>query len=358
MTAISSADDLELTDVLQQLAETDPHPKAHAASIDASVDGEAAVIGPDTQREQLSHQLQSLKATLHEREHALLIEQRRVQDLQQQLAVSNSAAATNKPTSSSQNPFDMMLTLSSEREAALRERKVYKDRAIDAESNVAQLESDLAAAHANAKVQTERANKLAARCEELQQRVVALQSDKNTYEKQVSLPAHLSGTGEGVHSVSKENDELVMLRQRLRDRESRIVELEMHVTDRGSAPTMVGGELARAAEGAFPSLVYTLESFDTPGKLHHLTRATNTIGRSDSNDISLNSSSVSRFHARLLSKPDGMWLIDLRSVNGCHVNDERASSQILNDGDLVTIGDCRFRFAARPQQSVKVLQAG
>ena len=314
----SNADNLEHTDVLCQtdfIGENRPGEiaGAHASSsvfqhqYSSKSSGRG---GDDTSSEltssiaRLERELESTKALLNEREQTLRQEQRRVQTLQeelQQLTSSNAPNATNAGSNNLQNSFDIMLTLSSEREAALRERKRFKDRAADAEANVAQLESDLAAAHANAKLQVERANKFATRCEELQ--------------------------------------------RLLRDRDKRIAELELQLTDRAGTPTMFEGELERLAAGAFPTAIYALESLDIPGEVHRLTRPTNTVGRSKDNDIPLESPSVSRFHARLQNKPDGVWLADLQSSNGCQVNGRRVSGQILKDGDLVTIGTCRFRFS-------------
>lgn len=309
MAGAGSVDDLELTDVLSELAANEASPHVGRAETQApesrlkdqssgttrsGVVGDA-YVGSAVRVAQLECELASTKTTLRERERALLTEQRRVNKLQeqlQQLARDNSTAETKTGANNVQNSFDIVLTLSGERAAAIRERKLYKDRAADAEANVARLESDLAAAYANA------------------------------------------------------SDTVATLRQLLQDRDDRIVELEMQLTDHAGAPTMVGGELLQLAAGTFPTVVCTLESLDTPGELHKLTRSTNTIGRSIGNDIPLNSSSVSRFHARLLNNPDGVRLVDLQSTNGCHVNGRRISVQILSEGDLVTIGECRFRFSA------------
>lgn len=309
MAGAGSVDDLELTDVLSELAanEASPHVgRAETQAPESRLKDQSsgttrsggvgdAYVGSAVRVAQLECELASTKTTLRERERALLTEQRRVNELQeqlQQLARDNSTAETKTGANNVQNSFDIVLTLSGERAAAIRERKLYKDRAADAEANVARLESDLAAAYANA------------------------------------------------------SDTVATLRQLLQDRDDRIVELEMQLTDHAGAPTMVGGELLQLAAGTFPTVVCTLESLDTPGELHKLTRSTNTIGRSIGNDIPLNSSSVSRFHARLLNNPDGVRLVDLQSTNGCHVNGRRISVQILSEGDLVTIGECRFRFSA------------
>jgi hypothetical protein len=338
MTESSSADDdLQCTDVLLQLAASDPSGNAAAASTATS---EPMSADQASNFAQLQAELAACNTLLLEREHALIREQRRVQQLQEQLVASDSPAP-NK--SAAANPFDMVLTLSSEREAALRERKAFKDRAVSAEAHVAQLESDLAAAHAAAKLQTERADKLIARHEELQQRMAALDQDKLAQEQRITLLNQHQPAG---HAAATDNDAIVMLQQLLKERDKKILDLEMQLTDRAGAPTLFNGELERHAPHASPSAMYVLESLDTPGQLHKLGLPINTVGRNKSNDILLDSPSISRYHARLLNNSDGVWLIDLQSSNGCHVNDQRISSQVLSEGDLVVIGECRFRFSS------------
>ena len=76
-----------------------------------------------------------------------------------------------------------------------------------------------------------------------------------------------------------------------------------------------------------------------------LSRDVVTIGRTPGNDVCIDSTAVSRDHARLLVAPGGATLVDSGSTNGCFVNDQRVKRQRLRDGDLVRIGDRCFRFA-------------
>ena len=81
-------------------------------------------------------------------------------------------------------------------------------------------------------------------------------------------------------------------------------------------------------------------------------KSTATIGRTVENDIALTSEGVSRRHALLLTRPDGVILIDLGSTNGTFVNGVQALPQQqvrLTDGDLITIGRAVLRYAqSRP----------
>ncbi len=69
------------------------------------------------------------------------------------------------------------------------------------------------------------------------------------------------------------------------------------------------------------------------------------IGRSGSNDMSVLHSSVSKLHARVAIKPDGMYLSDAGSSNGTTINGRRlkASEELrLVSGDLVLFGACHY----------------
>ena len=80
-----------------------------------------------------------------------------------------------------------------------------------------------------------------------------------------------------------------------------------------------------------------------------------TIGRSRSNDISLEDSRVSRHHARIVRDERGFLIEDLNSRNGTRVDDRAVrDSATLTDGAIVRIGDSVFRFtvaapAAQPR---------
>ncbi len=69
------------------------------------------------------------------------------------------------------------------------------------------------------------------------------------------------------------------------------------------------------------------------------------IGRSLSAHLRFEDPTVSRRHAVLVSEPDGVRLLDDRSLNGVFVNGERTVSRVLADGDEIVIGRYRLRFA-------------
>ncbi len=62
------------------------------------------------------------------------------------------------------------------------------------------------------------------------------------------------------------------------------------------------------------------------------------IGRSLSAEIRFDDATVSRRHALVQAGPEGVRVLDDRSLNGVFVNGERIKSSPLQDGDEITIG--------------------
>src|SRR5882672_11039801 len=71
-----------------------------------------------------------------------------------------------------------------------------------------------------------------------------------------------------------------------------------------------------------------------------LVEGTTTIGRDPTNQIPLPSSSVSREHAEVICRPDGLTVRDLGSRNGILVNGVPRKKAVLQPGDKLSI--CEF----------------
>jgi chromosome segregation ATPase len=90
-----------------------------------------------------------------------------------------------------------------------------------------------------------------------------------------------------------------------------------------------------------------LEPVDHDGEIIALDKKMMTIGRTSDNDICVPSKLVSRNHARLLIGPNAVVLEDAGSTNGCFVNDALVKQQVMRDGDVLSIGDLKYRLRTR-----------
>jgi len=68
------------------------------------------------------------------------------------------------------------------------------------------------------------------------------------------------------------------------------------------------------------------------------------IGRSEHNDLCIDSSFVSRHHAMFVRHGQATLLMDLNSSNGSFVNSRRISNKVLIDNDIITIGNYGIKF--------------
>ncbi len=72
------------------------------------------------------------------------------------------------------------------------------------------------------------------------------------------------------------------------------------------------------------------------------------IGRSLAADIRFDDPTVSRRHALVVRQPDGLRVLDDRSLNGVFVNGERVEWSTLADGDEIVIGRHHLHFLDVP----------
>jgi pSer/pThr/pTyr-binding forkhead associated (FHA) protein len=82
------------------------------------------------------------------------------------------------------------------------------------------------------------------------------------------------------------------------------------------------------------------ESFDVKGERL-------AIGRSPEAEIFLDDVTVSRNHALLVRRRDGVYIDDLGSLNGTYVNRRRIESHKLVDGDELQIGKYKLTYLER-----------
>jgi adenylate cyclase len=89
-----------------------------------------------------------------------------------------------------------------------------------------------------------------------------------------------------------------------------------------------------------------------------LTKPVITVGRGNANDLVLNDSSVSRFHAVVKVQDKSVVIADRGSTNGVLLNGERISSDCeINDGDVALIGRYELRLENIDDSDIQVRRA-
>jgi pSer/pThr/pTyr-binding forkhead associated (FHA) protein len=111
------------------------------------------------------------------------------------------------------------------------------------------------------------------------------------------------------------------------ERAARLAEARAEVTEPGQYLAFEDGHPARPGMSTVP---ITLE----------WTR----IGRSLAADVRFDDTTVSRRHALIVRQPDGVRVLDDRSLNGVFVNGERVEWRTLADGDEIVVGRYRLYY--------------
>jgi pSer/pThr/pTyr-binding forkhead associated (FHA) protein len=78
------------------------------------------------------------------------------------------------------------------------------------------------------------------------------------------------------------------------------------------------------------------------GLMIELTEPDNLVGRHSSADVRLPLPDVSRRHCRFVYTSGRWQIVDLNSLNGVFVNEERVEQTDLRDGDQVRVGGFTF----------------
>jgi chromosome segregation ATPase len=117
-----------------------------------------------------------------------------------------------------------------------------------------------------------------------------------------------------------------------------------------STDTSAAGRSQPDAGGAATASEYTVDLIRIDGSQnqpHPLGRRTR-IGRAPGCELHIESSSVSRHHALVLTNSRDVIIEDLHSTNGVLVNGRKVTRQLLTEGDILTIGEAQFRLRIKP----------
>jgi len=107
---------------------------------------------------------------------------------------------------------------------------------------------------------------------------------------------------------------------------------EMHPVDIDEVIEKSGAALVIRAGGGRAGESFTLDGDRT------------SIGRTPDAGVFLDDVTVSRNHALLVRRDDGLYIDDLGSLNGTYVNRRRIESQPLEDGDEIQIGKYKLSY--------------
>ncbi len=83
------------------------------------------------------------------------------------------------------------------------------------------------------------------------------------------------------------------------------------------------------------------------GELFSVSGDRMTIGRSPDAEVFLDDVTVSRNHALLVRRRDGLYIDDLGSLNGTYVNRRRIESHRLANGDELQVGKYKLTYLER-----------
>ncbi len=117
-----------------------------------------------------------------------------------------------------------------------------------------------------------------------------------------------------------------------------------------SKQTVPTAPLARAASLLDRPNRLVMLAGPTPGAEFPLDRERMTVGRAEDANISINHNSVSRLHCEVHALGDGRFeIVDKGSSNGVRVNGADLRRGIIEPGDVIELGDVRFKFVGAGQ---------
>jgi chromosome segregation ATPase len=258
--------------------------------------------------------------------------------------------------------------------------------ALDAERARLQIElasrdQELAQSQANAEGAMQRLSQLQS---EHAAKIAELEADADTREQEMTvLMAHLKEARRPIEiieaDVKRLKDELALktmaltelgeeadklraalerTRGQLEEREFLIRRLERSESNNANvlgriqtSMERLGSSVAPGVSGApAPEWSPELIRIDGDRSITHALGRRTRIGRAAGCELHIDSSSVSRHHALILAGTREAIIEDLNSTNGVILNGRKVTRQVLNDGDIVTIGDIQFRYVAKPAQ--------
>lgn len=178
-----------------------------------------------------------------------------------------------------------------------------------------------------------------------QDRITQLEAELEQISKtNADFEAELAAKNEAIAELLEEISGKVRQDDSLRELEAAIEELDLRMSERLSEvpqPAVADKDrLSRVLIGKIGDQELRFPLF----------KKRLTIGRTQQNDIQLQAPHISRRHAVVMTEGDVTRVVDWGSKNGVYVNSHRVTEHFLASGDVVTIGDARFRYEERPKR--------
>ena len=225
---------------------------------------------------------------------------------------------------------------------------------------ITQLQSEHAAKiaelEADAETREQEMTVLMAHLKEARRPIESIEGDVKRLKEELALKTL------AINDLTEEGDKLRAALERTRgqleEREFLIRRLERSESNNANALGRIQTSMERLGSAAAPSVNASpppewspeLVRIDGDRSISHSLSRRTRIGRAPGCELHIDSSSVSRHHALILAGTREAIIEDLNSTNGVILNGRKVTRQVLNDGDIVTIGDIQFRYVAKPAQ--------
>ncbi|HEX3912499.1 MAG TPA: FHA domain-containing protein [Steroidobacteraceae bacterium] len=230
----------------------------------------------------------------------------------------------------------------------------------ESQQRVAQLQAEHAAKaaefEADAETREQEMTVLVAHLKEARRPIEAIEGDVKRLKEELALKVaaiedlteeavELRAALERTRGQLEEREFLIRRLERSESNNANVLGRIQTSMERLGSSVATAGSAAAGAEWS-PELI----RIDGDRSITHALGRRTRIGRAPGCELHIDSSSVSRHHALILAGTREAIIEDLNSTNGVILNGRRVTRQVLNDGDIVTIGEIQFRYVAKPVQ--------
>ena len=164
-----------------------------------------------------------------------------------------------------------------------------------------------------------------------------------------------------IESLTEDNKKLSATLERtkgaLEEREFLIRRLERSESNNANALGRIQTSMERLGSPGAPAMATATPEFqpefiriDGDRNVSHTLARRTRIGRASTCELQIDSTSVSRHHALVVVGSREVIIEDLNSTNGVIVNSRKVTRHVLSEGDVVTLGEIVFKYAAKPEQ--------